>query len=89
MTLAIFGILSARVREAANQNEVWKNLSNENHAKKNRTFFRMQQALIAAQELGDEKMNILQNILDKIEVKTRLLDQDHKNLGRYKFFKFI
>lgn len=41
----------------------------------------MQQALIAAQELGDEKMSILQTILDKIEVKTRLLDQDHKNLG--------
>lgn len=42
----------------------------------------MQQALIAAQELGDEKMNLLQAILDKIEIKTRLLDQDFKNLGK-------
>lgn len=40
----------------------------------------MQTALIAAQELGDEKMHILQCITDKIEVKTRLLDQDFKNL---------
>lgn len=41
---------------------------------------RMQQALIAAQELGDEKMSILQSIHEKIEMKTRLLDQDFKNL---------
>lgn len=43
----------------------------------------MQQALIAAQELGDEKMSLLQSISDKIEMKTRLLDQDFKNLGRW------
>lgn len=70
----------AHVREAENQTEFWKNLKNDNVAKKTRAFIRMQQALIAAQELGDEKMSILQTILDKIEVKTRLLDQDHKNL---------
>lgn len=49
----------------------------------------MQQALIAAQELGDEKMNLLQAILDKIEIKTRLLDQDFKNLGIYVNDTFI
>ncbi|KAF5277601.1 hypothetical protein FQA39_LY06094 [Lamprigera yunnana] len=70
----------AHVREAENQTEFFKNLRNENSAKKTRAFIRMQQALIAAQELGDEKMGLLQTILDKIEVKTRLLDQDHKNL---------
>lgn len=42
----------------------------------------MQTALIAAQELGDEKMQLVQNINDKIEVKVRLLDQDFKNLGK-------
>lgn len=63
------------------QTDVWNNISSENTGKKNRAFVRMQQALIAAQELGDEKMNVLQNILDKIEMKTRLLDQDYKNLG--------
>jgi len=70
----------AHVREAENQTEFWKSLGNESSSKKARAFIRMQQALIAAQELGDEKMSILQTILDKIEVKTRLLDQDHKNL---------
>lgn len=54
--------------------------NNDNPAKKARSISRMQQALIAAQELGDEKMNLLQTILDKIEFKTRLLDQDFKNL---------
>ncbi|XP_044254201.1 inhibitor of growth protein 1 [Tribolium madens] len=70
----------ARVREAAYQTENWKKIGNDNPGKKARGFARMQQALIAAQELGDEKMNLLQSILDKIEIKTRLLDQDFKNL---------
>jgi inhibitor-of-growth protein 1 len=70
------------VREAAYQTENWKRIGNDNPARKARGFARMQQALIAAQELGDEKMNLLQSILDKIEIKTRLLDQDFKNLGK-------
>lgn len=63
------------------QTENFKNMGNDNPAKKAKSFSRMQQALIAAQELGDEKMSLLQNILDKIEIKTRLLDQDFRNLG--------
>lgn len=74
-------IFLARVREVAIYTENFKNLSNSNPSKKARSFSRMQQALIAAQELGDEKMSLLQAILDKIEIKTRLLDQDFKNLG--------
>ncbi|XP_057669642.1 inhibitor of growth protein 1 [Diorhabda carinulata] len=70
----------ARVREVAIQTENFKSIGNENPAKKAKSFTRMQQALIAAQELGDEKMSLLQTILDKIEIKTRLLDQDFKNL---------
>ncbi|CAH1100959.1 unnamed protein product [Psylliodes chrysocephalus] len=70
----------ARVREVAIQTENFKNMGNDNPAKKAKSFSRMQQALIAAQELGDEKMSLLQNILDKIEIKTRLLDQDFRNL---------
>ncbi|XP_030759962.1 inhibitor of growth protein 1 [Sitophilus oryzae] len=68
----------ARVRDVTNQQKNIKNCSSG--VQKERIFKRMQQSLIAAQELGDEKMNLLQNILDKIEVKTRLLDQDFKNL---------
>ncbi|XP_060531142.1 inhibitor of growth protein 1 isoform X2 [Cylas formicarius] len=70
----------ARVREVTTQTEIFKGISNEDQVKKARSFARMQQALIAAQELGDEKMSLLQTILDKIEMKTRLLDQDFKNL---------
>ena len=71
---------AARVRDLEIQTQVWKNSGDDNPQKKARAALRMQQALITAQELGDEKMNILQNILDKIEIKTRLLDQDFKNL---------
>ncbi|KRT78837.1 hypothetical protein AMK59_8298, partial [Oryctes borbonicus] len=70
----------ARVRELENQTQIWKNAGNENSGKKTRAAMRMQQALIAAQELGDEKMSLLQSILERIEMKTRLLDQDFKNL---------
>ncbi|GJQ82374.1 hypothetical protein Trydic_g441 [Trypoxylus dichotomus] len=70
----------ARVRELENQTQIWKNVANENTGKKTRAAMRMQQALIAAQELGDEKMSLLQSILERIEMKTRLLDQDFKNL---------
>lgn len=73
-------MILARVRELENQTQIWKNAANESAGKKARAALRMQQALIAAQELGDEKMNILQSIQDKIEMKTRLLDQDFKNL---------
>lgn len=80
---------SARVREAEIQTNIWKNCGSDNPNKKARAFLKMQQTLIAAQELGDEKMQILQSIQDKIEVKTRLLEQDFKNLGEFTviFFK--
>ncbi|KAJ8984375.1 hypothetical protein NQ317_003523 [Molorchus minor] len=70
----------AHVREVALQTENFKNIGNDNPTKKARSFNRMQQALIAAQELGDEKMKLVQAIADKIEIKTRLLEQDFKNL---------
>lgn len=50
------------------------------HATK-RAMVRMQQGLIAAQELGDEKLQIVQHLQDLIDHKTRQLDQDYKNLG--------
>lgn len=70
----------AKVRDAANCTQTWKRIGNENPLKKAKSFIKMQQALSAAQELGDEKMTLLQTILDKIEIKTRRLDQDYKNL---------
>lgn len=73
--------LTARVREVQNQQKNIKECTN--NVQKDRMFKRMQQALIAAQELGDEKMSLLQSIHDKIELKTRALDQDFKNLGKF------
>lgn len=46
-----------------------------------RAMVRMQQGLISAQELGDEKLQIVQHLQDLIDHKTRQLDQDFKNLG--------
>jgi hypothetical protein len=43
---------------------------------------RLQQSLVAAQELGDEKLQIVQQLQDLIDHKTRQLDQDFKNLGK-------
>lgn len=75
----------ARVRDAALKADIWRNCSTSAKTKA-KSFARMQQSLIAAQELGDEKMTLLQLILDKIEIKTRLLDQDFKNLGKTTIF---
>lgn len=46
-----------------------------------RAMARIQQGLISAQELGDEKLQIMQHLQDLIDHKTRQLDQDFKNLG--------
>ncbi|XP_035776597.1 loricrin-like [Anopheles albimanus] len=46
-----------------------------------RAIARIQQSLIAAQELGDEKLQILQQLHDLIEHRIRLLDQDYMHLG--------
>lgn len=41
---------------------------------------RIQQSLIAAQELGDEKLQIVTQLQELIDLKTRQLDHDFKNL---------
>lgn len=47
---------------------------------------RIQQCLIAAQELGDEKLQIVTQLQELIDQKTRQLDLDFKNLGKLVFF---
>lgn len=76
------------MREVALQTEKYKSIGNDNPTRKARSFSRMQQALIAAQELGDEKLSVLQDILDRIEAKSRLLEDDFKNLGKFKDIYF-
>lgn len=46
-----------------------------------RALLRVQQSLIAAQEIGDEKLQIVQQVQDLIENKSRQLDLDYRNLG--------
>ncbi|CAH1401017.1 unnamed protein product [Nezara viridula] len=46
-----------------------------------KTLFKLEQILIALQEVGDEKVEIGQHILDLIDNKYRALDQDLRDLG--------
>lgn len=48
--------------------------------KRARAMTRIQQALIAAQELGDEKLRVVAQLQEVIDQKTRQLDTDYKNL---------
>ncbi|XP_012251929.1 inhibitor of growth protein 1 [Athalia rosae] len=45
-----------------------------------RALLKVQQALISAQEIGDEKLQIVQQVQDHIENKSRQLDLDYRNL---------
>lgn len=42
---------------------------------------RIWQSFIASQELGDEKLQIVTQLQELIDQKTRQLDHDFKNLG--------
>lgn len=44
---------------------------------------RLQTLLISAQEVGDEKLQLVQQLQDLIDYRTRKLEVDYKNLGRY------
>lgn len=48
----------------------------------------LQDKLILSQEIGDEKLQIAQHILDIIDNRQRQLDLDCKNLGKFLIFSF-
>lgn len=50
-------------------------------ARKRNSLVKIQQALILAQEVGDEKLQIIQQLQDLIENKARQLELDYRNLG--------
>jgi hypothetical protein len=52
-------------------------------------LLRIQQTLIAAQEVGDEKLQIVQTIQDLIENKARQLELDYRNLGEHVSFSVL
>lgn len=60
-----------------------------NTAGKSRALNRLQTVLIATQELGDEKLHLVQKVQDLIENKTRQLNLDFQNLGKKLFLIFI
>ncbi|XP_044731105.1 inhibitor of growth protein 1 isoform X2 [Chrysoperla carnea] len=64
------------LREVEQQSELL-DIEDPNSQRKTR---RIQKALIAAQELGDEKLQVVQQLQDLIENRTRRLDLDFKNL---------
>ncbi|GLH12271.1 hypothetical protein R5R35_000228 [Gryllus longicercus] len=68
----------AYLKEVEQQQEMSRRDTDTNT--KRRTLIRIQQALIAAQEVGDEKLQIVQQIQDLIENKARQLDLDYRNL---------
>lgn len=74
-------VISAYLREVDQHQEALRN--DTDPIVKRRALLRVQQALIAAQELGDEKLQIVQQVQDLIENKSRQLDLDYRNLGVY------
>ncbi|KAK0164750.1 hypothetical protein PV328_003333 [Microctonus aethiopoides] len=66
------------LREVDQQQELLKN--DVDMTVRRRALLRVQQALISAQEIGDEKLQIVQQIQDLIENKARQLDLDYRNL---------
>ncbi|XP_017784516.1 PREDICTED: inhibitor of growth protein 1 isoform X1 [Nicrophorus vespilloides] len=70
----------AHVRFAQFQKDLLDSTGLENNARVSRAYFKMQQALIAAQEIGDEKMSLVQTIHGTIESKMRMLEQNHRSL---------
>jgi len=69
----------AYLREVDQHQEALRN--DTDSVVKRRALLRVQQALIAAQEIGDEKLQIIQQVQDLIENKARQLDLDYRNLG--------
>lgn len=75
-------LLPAHIRDIDSFTEHLKTLqpTPENTPKRTKYLSRIQNALISAQELGDEKMQIVNQLQEVIDTKTRQLDIDFKNL---------
>ncbi|KAL4717389.1 hypothetical protein ACJJTC_017276 [Scirpophaga incertulas] len=54
--------------------------TNTEEKRRSRAALRLQSALVAAQEIGDEKLQVVQLTQDLIDNKQRSLDADHKKL---------
>ncbi len=54
----------------------------EPHLKK-KSLIQIQRNLVKCQEIGDEKLQIVAQIIEHIENRTRQLEQDLENLGKF------
>lgn len=54
--------------------------ANTEERRRNRAALRLQTVLVTAQEIGDEKLQVVQILQDLIDNKQRSLDADHKKL---------
>ncbi|KOB65712.1 Inhibitor of growth protein [Operophtera brumata] len=54
--------------------------------RRTRAAVRLQAVLVAAQEIGDEKLQVVQILQDLIDNKQRSLDGDHKKLCEFQDF---
>ncbi|XP_055714247.1 inhibitor of growth protein 1 [Phlebotomus papatasi] len=74
----------AHLRDADYYYEQWSNCPTNElesaNAKRSRAMARIWQSFIASQELGDEKLQIVTQLQELIDQKTRQLDHDFKNL---------
>lgn len=70
------------MRRLASQLEAVRN-STEDSAQWRRALLRAQKELIAAQEVGDEKLHIMSQLQEHIDNKVRQMDIDLRNLGEY------
>ncbi|XP_018403680.1 PREDICTED: inhibitor of growth protein 1 [Cyphomyrmex costatus] len=65
------------LHEVDQQQELFRN--DTDPINKRRALMKIQQALIAAQEIGDEKLQIVQQVQDLIENKSKQLEVDYRN----------
>lgn len=83
-----FSLHLVHLRDVDYYYDQWSNCSTTELESKNttgpskraRAMARIQQNLIAAQELGDDKMQVMTQLQEMIDQKTRQLDADFKNL---------
>lgn len=83
---SVFFVVTAFLKEVEQQQDSSRN--DADLPTKRRMLLRIQQSLIAAQEVGDEKLQIVQTIQDLIENKARQLELDYRNLGERFHFLF-
>lgn len=73
----------AHLRDAQYHYENWLNCQNDadtSVTKRGRSMARMQQSLCAAQDIGDEKLQVVNQLQELIDTKTRQLEQDQQAL---------